>query len=136
MFGCLFTLLNSDLKIWSAWFRYFICVLTQYKKPQGSISFNKKAHFFWLTRYEHKLFGFFYGANSKCNYAVIKWPCSCVIVIVIVCVMPGDLHDRHCRKIHNSFLCRKMIYDMLLMASSILASIVERGRFSINFMKA
>ena len=51
MFGCLFTLLNSDLKIWSAWFRYFICVLTQYKKPQGSISFNKKAHFFWLTRY-------------------------------------------------------------------------------------
>ena len=51
MFGCLFTLLNSDLKIWSAWFRYFICVLTQYKKPQGSISFNKKAHFLWLTRY-------------------------------------------------------------------------------------
>ena len=51
MFGCLFTLLNSDLKIWSAWFRYFICVLTQCKKPQGSISFNKKAHFLWLTRY-------------------------------------------------------------------------------------
>jgi len=51
MFGCLFTLLNSDLKIWSAWFWYFICIPTQCKKPQGSISFNKKAHFFWLTRY-------------------------------------------------------------------------------------
>ena len=51
IFVCLFTLLNSDLKIWSAWFRYFIYVLTQYKKTQGCISFNKKAHFFWLTRY-------------------------------------------------------------------------------------
>ena len=30
---------------------YSICVLTQYKKPQGSISSNKKAHFFLLTRY-------------------------------------------------------------------------------------
>ena len=58
MFGCLFTLLNSDLKIWSAWFRYFICVFTQYKKPQGSISFNKKAHFFWLTRYFQPNLGF------------------------------------------------------------------------------
>ena len=51
MFGCLFTLLNSDLKIWSAWFRYFICVPTQCTQPQGSISFHKKAHFLWLTRY-------------------------------------------------------------------------------------
>ena len=38
MFGCLFTLLNSDLKIWSVWYTI-------------KISFNKKAHFFWLTRY-------------------------------------------------------------------------------------
>ena len=48
MFGCLFTILKKILKIWFSGFRIFICVFTQCKKPQGSISFNKKVHF-WVT---------------------------------------------------------------------------------------
>ena len=38
MFRCLFTRLKKILKIWFSWFSIFICVFTQCKKPQGSIS--------------------------------------------------------------------------------------------------